>query len=117
MLLNKAYYFAKPYIPRRWRLWMRRHHAALRRKASAATWPIDESAGAVPRDWPGWPDGKRFAFVLTHDVEGQRGLDAVEKLSAVDARHGFRSSFNFVPEGEYRVPAALRMDLERAGFE
>ncbi len=30
---------------------------------------------------------------------------------------GFRSSFNFIPEGNYRVPAALRDDLTRNGFE
>lgn len=30
---------------------------------------------------------------------------------------GFRSSFNLVPEGEYRVPDALRETLDRAGFE
>jgi glycosyltransferase involved in cell wall biosynthesis len=31
--------------------------------------------------------------------------------------HGFNSCFNFVPEGEYRVPSAVREMLERAGFE
>ena len=30
---------------------------------------------------------------------------------------GFRSSFNFIPEGNYRVPPALRDDLTRNGFE
>jgi hypothetical protein len=30
---------------------------------------------------------------------------------------GFRSSFNFVPEGDYRVPAELREELTTAGFE
>jgi peptidoglycan/xylan/chitin deacetylase (PgdA/CDA1 family) len=30
---------------------------------------------------------------------------------------GFRSSFNFVPEGDYRVPAELREELTDAGFE
>jgi len=24
--------------------------------------------------WSGWPDGKKFALVLTHDVEGPEGL-------------------------------------------
>jgi peptidoglycan/xylan/chitin deacetylase (PgdA/CDA1 family) len=35
----------------------------------------------------------------------------------LDARHGFRSSFNLVPEGEYRAPDALRHEIEQAGFE
>jgi hypothetical protein len=30
---------------------------------------------------------------------------------------GFRSSFNFVPEGSYRVPAELREELTESGFE
>ena len=30
---------------------------------------------------------------------------------------GFRSSFNFVPEGSYRVPAELRKELTESGFE
>jgi glycosyltransferase involved in cell wall biosynthesis len=30
---------------------------------------------------------------------------------------GFRSSFNFVPEGSYRVPAELREELTDGGFE
>ena len=30
---------------------------------------------------------------------------------------GFRSSFNFVPEGDYRVPSALRQELLQNGFE
>jgi glycosyltransferase involved in cell wall biosynthesis len=35
----------------------------------------------------------------------------------VERKHGFRSSFNFVPEGEYRVPDSLRKTLGDAGFE
>ena len=57
-----------------------------------------------PEAWPGWPDGKRFAFVLTHDVEGQRGLDRVRQLTELEMEFGFRSSFNFIPEGPYSVP-------------
>ena len=30
---------------------------------------------------------------------------------------GFRSAFNFVPEGEYRVPESLRGFLTASGFE
>ena len=80
-------------------------------------WPIDEQAGATPPGWPGWPEGKRFALVMTHDVEGIRGLGRVERLMNLELSHGLRSSFNFVPEWEYRVPDALRHTLERAGFE
>ena len=36
-------------------------------------WPIDERAGSAPAGWTGWPDGKRFALVLTHDVDTAPG--------------------------------------------
>jgi glycosyltransferase involved in cell wall biosynthesis len=35
----------------------------------------------------------------------------------LELKHGFRSCFNFVPEGEYRTPDALRESLNQAGFE
>jgi len=35
----------------------------------------------------------------------------------LEMKLGFRSSFNFVPEGEYRVSKELRMQLSAAGFE
>ena len=117
MLLNKVYYILKPLIPQDVRLALRRRRANSRRKTYADVWPIDERAGAVPPLWPGWPEGKRFALTLTHDVEGNLGLQRVEQLMKLEAKYGFRSSFNFVPEGEYRVSDALRETLDRNGFE
>ena len=117
MIANRAYYILKPFLPLSLRLAIRRRRAISRRQAYADVWPIDEKAGATPPGWPGWPEGKRFAFVLTHDVEGSRGLGKVERLMGLESKYGFRSSFNLVPEGEYRVPEALRRTLERAGFE
>ncbi len=55
--------------------------------------------------------------MVTHDVEGARGLARCRKLAELDKALGIRASFNFVPEGEYRVPDSLRADLEREGFE
>jgi hypothetical protein len=55
--------------------------------------------------------------VLTHDVEGLKGLGRVEWLMNLESRLGFRSSLNFVPEGEYRVTDSLRRRVEQAGFE
>ena len=70
-----------------------------------------------PENWPGWPEGKKFAFVLTHDVESRAGLEQCRSLMQLEMELGFRSSFNFVPEGDYRVPAELREELTTAGFE
>lgn len=117
MIVNRTYYLLKPLMPWRFRLALRRLRANYLRTARADVWPIDPKAGATPPNWPGWPDGKRFALVLTHDVEGCKGLSRVEQLMNVELKHGLRSSFNLVPEGEYRVPDTLRQTLDQAGFE
>ena len=117
MISNRAYYTIKPYLPLSLRLAMRRRSAISRRRASADVWPIDPKAGATPPGWPGWPASKRFALVLTHDVEGNRGLSRVERLMHLESTHGFQSSFNFIPEGEYRIAETLWRSVEGAGFE
>jgi glycosyltransferase involved in cell wall biosynthesis len=87
------------------------------RKRIGNVWPIMPGSERLPANWPGWPEGKRFAFVLTHDVESRAGLGKCRSLMQLEMELGFRSSFNFVPEGDYRVPAELREELTDAGFE
>jgi hypothetical protein len=117
MMLTRAYYLLKPAIPRRLRTVIRRVVAKRRRRRYGNSWPINQLAGRMPNGFPGWPNGKDFAFVLTHDVEGKRGLEQCSALAALEMRMGFRSSFNFVPEGEYKTPDALREWLATNGFE
>jgi glycosyltransferase involved in cell wall biosynthesis/peptidoglycan/xylan/chitin deacetylase (PgdA/CDA1 family) len=117
MLINKVYYLLKPIIPWRVRLSLRQWRASRRRKAFSDVWPIDPKAGRTPAGWPGWPNGKQFALILTHDVEGRKGVSRVERLMNLERKHGFRSSFNFVPEGDYQTPDAIRDTLSQAGFE
>jgi glycosyltransferase involved in cell wall biosynthesis/peptidoglycan/xylan/chitin deacetylase (PgdA/CDA1 family) len=117
MSLTWLYYFIKPVLPWHVRIGLRRAVMTRRRKQFADVWPIAQGAAASPAGWPGWPDGKKFALVLTHDVEGAKGLQRVPELMRMEQRLGFRSSFNFVPEGGYSISAALRNRLEHAGFE
>src|SRR5688500_10444704 len=86
-------------------------------KNNAARWPIFPAAGTPPHGWPGWPGGKQFALILTHDVEGPRGLANCEQLMKLEMELGFRSSFNFIPEGNYEVLLSLRERMQRDGFE
>lgn len=79
-------------------------------------WPIDEKAAKPPAGFTGWPDGKKFALVLTHDVENAKGHDNCKKLAEVDESFGFRSSFNFVAK-DYPVSVELRQYLTERGFE
>ena len=87
------------------------------RKRIGDIWPIMPGSERPPENWPGWPGGKKFALVLTHDVESKAGLEKCPSLMHLEMELGFRSSFNFVPEGDYRVPAELRNELTAQGFE
>lgn len=79
-------------------------------------WPIDEKAGKPPDGWSGWPDQKRFALLLSHDVDTATGHQKCLELTEIDKNIGFRSSFNFVPE-RYSVSSKLRHYLTENGFE
>ena len=80
-------------------------------------WPIMPGSERPPEHWAGWPESKKFAFVLTHDVESEAGLAKCRLLMQIEMELGFRSSFNFVPEGSYGVPPELREELTANGFE
>jgi hypothetical protein len=110
------YYKLKPILPRRLQISLRRALAARRRAAHRDDWPIHPAAGRAPADWTGWPQAKKFALVLTHDVETAAGRDKCLALMAVEERLGFRSAFNFVPE-DYPQDEALRARLGESGFE
>jgi glycosyltransferase involved in cell wall biosynthesis len=96
---------------------LRRYVAKPSTRLFMGSWPINQLASRTPDWWTGWPYGKKFAFVLTHDVEGRKGLDRCRQLVELEMLLGFRSSFNFVPEGEYETPRSLRAFLAAHGFE
>lgn len=116
-LLLYVYYVIKPAIPQAARFAMRHFYAAPLKWAFASSWPIDPISRDAPPGWPGWPNGKRFAVALSHDVEGIKGLERCRALAQLEMRHGFRSAFYFIPEGEYATPDALRQFLAHHGFE
>lgn len=117
MIRRRLYYLIKPYLPWRLRISVRRAFAGQTLRRNRATWPINPAASNPPPGWPGWPEGKRFAFVITHDVEAEAGIAKTRQLAELDRRLGFRSTFNFVPEGLYRVSADERAWLTTHGFE
>jgi glycosyltransferase involved in cell wall biosynthesis len=114
--VNSIYYFLKPYIPRSVQLAIRRNFVLRRRSRCADVWPIDERAINAPQGWSGWPGGKRFALVLTHDVETAEGQEKCGDLMQLEEKLGFRSSFNFVPE-RYTISTELRHQLSASGYE
>jgi hypothetical protein len=114
---NTLYYMVKPWLPRKFRLAIRRAYSHRQRVRARQIWPILPGSEKPPPGWSGWPQGKQFAVVLTHDVESAVGLNKCRQLMALENELGFRSSFNFIPEGSYRVSAKFRAELERSGFE
>jgi peptidoglycan/xylan/chitin deacetylase (PgdA/CDA1 family) len=116
MVIKNTYYYFKPLIPRRLQISLRRMMAQRKLLLCKNIWPIDEKAGNPPIGWTGWPDKKKFALVLTHDVETSKGQGKCYSLIKLEERLGFKSSFNFVPE-EYSVSSTLRDHLTNHGFE
>ncbi|GAB4294766.1 MAG: hypothetical protein Kow0098_16530 [Ignavibacteriaceae bacterium] len=114
--MRKFFYFIKPFIPRRIQILLRRKLVRIQLEKYADLWPILQNSDKSPDWWPGWGDGKKFAFILTHDVELQSGHDKVLQLMETEKELGFRSSFNFVPE-RYNVSSKIRETLIANGFE
>jgi hypothetical protein len=112
----KVFYIIKPLIPRRLQISMRRLRARVKLLTQADIWPVHEEAAKPPKNWTGWPGGKKFAFVLTHDVDTGKGQERCRRLADLERRLGFIASYNFVPE-RYKVSQELRNYLTEHGFE
>jgi hypothetical protein len=74
MLRNRLYYRLKPFIPQSFRTAVRRRIAFRLLDRIGSVWPIAPGSERRPEGWPGWPENKKFALVLTHDVENAAGL-------------------------------------------
>lgn len=110
------YYKIKPFLPRPLQLYLRRQVMMRKRRTCAGVWPIDPGSDRKPDNWRGWPGGKKFALVLTHDVDTARGQQRCRQLMNLEKRFSFRSSFNFVPL-RYDDSRELRNELTEQGFE
>jgi hypothetical protein len=107
MMPHKVYYTLKPFVPKVMLLQYRRLWARFVRARYRHDWPICYTAGMAPPDWPGWPGEKKFALVLTHDVDTHRGARWCRKMLEMERDLGFRSGVFFVAE-RYPIPDDLR---------
>jgi len=129
---KRFYYSIKPLIPRWMIQRMRQVYNVSQTPTFPLGWPIEERY--VRFQWnvarflmqrmqvnelpliSFWAEGKRFAFILTHDIETAEGQAHVRRLAELEADLGFRSSFNFIPE-RYKVDKDLMEYLRHSGFE
>ena len=116
MKFSSSFAFLKPILPRSIQLVLRQMHVKLLLPFHKDVWPIDPKSATLPHEWKGWPEGKKFALVLTHDVDTQCGHNNCLNLAKIEERLGFRSSFNFVAE-DFNISKNLIKELEANGFE
>jgi hypothetical protein len=129
---KRAYYALKGILPRPLTRTLRRAHRHLSVPNFGLDWPVESryvdfvratlaqllrarALDSVPFVHF-WPKQRRWALVLTHDVETAAGQALIPVLADLEERLGFRSSFNLIPE-RYKLDRGLISDLRRRGFE
>jgi hypothetical protein len=115
-LIKGFYYEIKPAIPRSLQISLRRLRIRLAAGRYRDIWPINAKSGRHPEGWKGWHNNKRFALVLTHDVDTVKGEDRCLELMKLEKNGGFRSAFYFVP-GHVGKSIAIISELKKNGFE
>ncbi len=129
---KRLYYEVKPMMPRHLSILLRQRYRQQQETRFALGWPIEDryvrfqfycvahvlrQRGLDAAPFVNfWPDGHRFALVLTHDIETEQGQTFVETVADLEERMGFRSVFNFVPE-RYPIDHGLLSALRQRGFE
>lgn len=130
-LAIRGYYAVRPALPRPVQLRLRQVFSRIQGRADFPRWPIEDGLGdlylwlfAVLEELTGepvpwidlWPDGRDWAFVLTHDVETRLGLDGRERLRGPERARGLRSSWNLVAQ-RYDVDDDVVRALQAEGCE
>lgn len=129
---KRIYYLLKPLLPRIFTRFLRQLLNKRLARDSELSWPVEEryvrfqfeilknllelSSRSCTQIGSLWPHGKRYAFVLTHDIESAVGQQFVHHVAELEEKIGFRSSFNFVP-ADYDVSFDLINELRQRGFE
>jgi hypothetical protein len=97
------------------------------------SWPVDwtvdslhkeflrllmETSGVknVPFIWF-WPEGAPNCLIMTHDVETLAGRGFTSQLMDLNDSHGFKASFQVIPEKRYEVPDEYVREIRSRGCE
>jgi hypothetical protein len=132
-VLKRIYYLVRPLTSRRIRSRVQRFHARRSQGLAFPNWPVDTTVESLfetilllvlqekvidrlPFVWF-WPHGDRGCVVMTHDVETEVGRNHCPYLLDLDEFFAIKSSFEFVPEERYQVPAKLLEEIRNRGCE
>jgi hypothetical protein len=116
---EQLYYWLRPMMS----VGVRRHLQQIRlrdwQQIPFPRWPVDTTVDDLMRATVGellrasgaerlpfvwfWPDGAPSCTMMTHDVEGERGLEFCDTLIGLDAEFGIRAAYQLVPEGPVDV--------------
>ncbi len=131
--IRECYYAVRKLLP----VWFRRHlqRSYFRdwQNLVFPHWPVDltvdllheallqltmKSLGCekIPVIWF-WPDEASACLIITHDVETAAGRDFSSSLMDIDLSHGFKASFQVVPEERYQISDSFVSEIRDRGFE
>jgi len=132
-LIRHPYYFVRGFLPVGIRQYLQRAYFKGWQNLPFPHWPVDFTVDSlhetllrltmiargcdrIPFVWF-WPDGASGCLILTHDVESAAGRDFCSSLMDIDLSHGFRASFQVVPEKRYEVPDSYVSEIRSRRFE
>jgi len=131
--LRSLYYLIRPILPFPIRKVLHRYVSRKRCGSVLPAWPVDCSVEQIfqslmelaipatgepeiPFIWF-WPEGKRCAAMMTHDVEEEIGVAHCDVLMDLDDSFSVKASFQIIPEGRYEGAEALITHIRSRGFE
>ena len=130
---QRLYYLLRPFLG----IAVRKHLQKVRlsgwERIPFPHWPVDRTVDALmegaltlamraqgvsrmPFIWF-WPDGASACAMMTHDVEGQAGIDFCDALMDLDDSFGIKSAFQLIPEGQEATWQQTAARLRGRGFE
>lgn len=131
--IRRLYYFLRAGLPVPVRRQLQKIYFADWKDLPFPAWPVDSTVDALheellclvmkstgknrmPFIWF-WPEGRSSCLIMTHDVETSIGRDFTSQLIDLDEAHGFKASFQVIPEKRYTVPDEYVSEIRRRGCE
>lgn len=122
-LFNKLYYrVVRPLLPGYLKHWLQNQYTKnIHCNSNFIFADLVEELKSNPVVWSPfiknlYPEAKKSAIVLTHDVETQAGFDYIPKVIDLEKKYGFRGSWNIVP-AKYRLHNDILKYITETGNE